>query len=191
MHSFIRLAALVAVLLTLTGARLIGSPAEGSVIRYTARDQVSSWTGEAPVQALEIHFKDTDISEIELTVQVDPAEFRSGNGVRDGQARREVFEVDRFPAIVFEGDAVAGDRLTLPFGGERQLQVSGELSLHGITRPLTVEVMLQRQGDLVTVQGGFEVLLSDFEMSRPRFLALVTDDAVQVEFDLVIEVTPE
>ncbi len=191
MNSIIRLAMLLAVVFTTTGALLTGSPTEGSMVRYTARDQVSSWTGEAPVQSLELRFEDTDLSGVMMIVRVDPAAFRTSNFLRDSQARRAVFEVDRFPSIVFEGHMIMGEMLTLPFGAIRQLQFSGNLSLHGVTKPLTVEVMLMRQGDRVNAQGEFEVLLSDFEMTRPRFLTLVTEDVIQIEFDLMIEVGPE
>ncbi len=163
---------------SLAQAQLVGRFEPGSEVSYRASDPRGSFVGRAPVEGLELRLYPDNLRRTGLTVVLRPERFDSGNAIRDINARLTVFESERFPEIVFTLSGVSAE--TLPEAGTSTVRLEGTLELHGVTRPLEVEVRLERDGQRLTVTGSFEVLLSDFGMSRPSFLVWRVDDRVTV-----------
>lgn len=109
--------------------------------RYTVDPAASSITfrtrhmfGIAPVRG---HFSiragvvdvNEPIAESSVQIEADAATFRTLNPMRDGVVRSVKFlDVERFPLIVFVSTGLAGTAL------------AGELTAHGVTRPVTFEI---------------------------------------------------
>jgi len=70
--------------------------------------------------------------------------------VQEIMAGPKVLDIARFPTIEFRSRQVSGRRNP---DGTYELQIGGELALHGVTRPLTVPVRVQVSGDTLTVTG--------------------------------------
>ena len=70
--------------------------------------------------------------------------------VQEVMAGPKVLDVARFPAITFRSREVSGRRAA---EGIYELQVTGELSLHGVTRAVTVPVRVQVEGATLTATG--------------------------------------
>ena len=114
-------------------------------------------------------------------VEVETQRLRSGNGLVDGDLQRRL-EPRRFPRIRGEltrstvGNATDTSRLT------------GELTLHGVTRTLDVEVSV-RQLDPRTleIEGARAIDMRDFGLQPPSFLMFKVQPEVQVRARLVAE----
>jgi polyisoprenoid-binding protein YceI len=65
-------------------------------------------------------------------------------------AGAKVLDVSRFPAIRFRSRQVAGRRAA---DGAYELQVSGDISLHGVSRPVTLPVRVELSGATLTASG--------------------------------------
>jgi len=152
-------------------------------VRYEARDALAAWSGVAPLAAIVATFDAADLRTLHLEASVAPAEFRSGNLLRDRAGRREVFESDLFPtaSLTARPASGAGPR-ALPPGATATLALDAELTLHGVTRSYVIEVDVVRSGDGTEVRAvaTFVVSLEAHGMRRPTLLGLVTDDAVRV-----------
>lgn len=185
---------LLALLLLGLTASVGGAPiawgASGEV-RYLARDQAASWEGVAPIAALEARFDPDDPSTLELSASLDPASFRSGNALRDAQARRTVFDVASFPSIDLHaraeesGVAAAALELDTPQG----LTLLAEVTLHGVTQslPIAATLTLREGGEgerWIDASARFEVSLEAHGMARPRLLGLLTEDRVELRVEL-------
>lgn len=70
-----------------------------------------------------------------------------------------VLDVQRYPTIAFHSPSVS---LVDRTGSHMRIRVSGELTLHGATRPLTVLVDVERTGDRLTAEGRASVRQTDF-----------------------------
>jgi polyisoprenoid-binding protein YceI len=70
--------------------------------------------------------------------------------VQDAMAGTKVLDAARFPTITFHSRQVSGRRTG---EGAYELQVTGELSLHGVTRAVTVPVRVQVEGATLTATG--------------------------------------
>jgi polyisoprenoid-binding protein YceI len=98
---------------------------------------------------------ETTVDGARLDVRVDPRSLRVETAMRDGREakdlleasdfakiedtiRSDVLEVGRFPELSFQGEETSRDQ-------ERRI-VAGTLLLHGVRRPLTVELRRNAEG---------------------------------------------
>jgi len=100
--------------------------------------------------------------------------------------RGEILERSRYPEIVFRSSGVA-TRLTAE--GRYQVSVTGDLSLHGVSREVAIDATVTVEGDELRAQGGFQLRLTDFDI-RPFSIAgglLKLKDEVQLSFDILAQ----
>jgi polyisoprenoid-binding protein YceI len=70
--------------------------------------------------------------------------------VQDIMAGAKVLDAARFPAIEFRSRQVSGRRAA---DGSYELQVAGDLSLHGVTHAVTIPVRVEMSGTTLTASG--------------------------------------
>jgi polyisoprenoid-binding protein YceI len=70
--------------------------------------------------------------------------------VQEVMAGPKVLDAARFPRIAFRSRTVSGRRTA---EGAYELQVAGELSLHGLAHVITVPVRIELSGDTLTASG--------------------------------------
>ncbi|HKQ76508.1 MAG TPA: YceI family protein [Blastocatellia bacterium] len=98
--------------------------------------------------------------------------------------REELLEAARYPEIVFQSAIVTARQAA---EGRYQVRIVGDLSLHGVTLELVIDVMATFDGDDLRAQGGFPLRLTDFNI-RPISVAgglLKLKDEVQLSFDIL------
>lgn len=156
-----------------------------SQLQFQARDALGGFEGRFDSLAGQLRFDAGDPASAAGAVSADPASIDTGNGARDANARRVVLEPDRYPTLRFRLGTLRLADGALEGGGSSVLTVEGELTLHGVSRPLTVSGTARRDGERLQVDASFEVRLSDFDMARPRFLFVVVEDAIAVTVHLV------
>jgi polyisoprenoid-binding protein YceI len=71
----------------------------------------------------------------------------------------DVLDASRFPKIEFQSRTVAGSARP---DGTYELTVSGEISLHGASKPLSIPVKVTIAGDSLTVVGHLSLRQTDF-----------------------------
>ena len=169
---------------TLLGVAQDSLQLSASTVTYTASDKADVWSGSAPLESLDLSLDPDDLGNARLSASLRPAEFNSGNFIRDTNARRTVFEVGEFPLITFELSSVEADQTELDVGENVQVTLNGNLSMHGVTQEITFPATVTRTDDALNAAGEFQVLLSDFEMNRPSFLGNTVADEVSMEFDI-------
>lgn len=112
-------------------------------------------------------------------VEVETQRLRSGNGLVDGELQRRL-DARTFPRIrgelrsVVAGSSPGTSRLT------------GELTLHGITRTLDVEVTVQQVDEqTLEMEGGRAIDMRDYGLQPPSLLMFKMQPEVQVRAKLV------
>lgn len=107
---------------------------------------------------------ETDVtnSTFEFTVKADSVD--TNNERRDGHLKSaDFFNVAEYPTITFKSTKVTKK-------GDNQITVTGDLTMHGVTKPVDVEMKLftakeTRQGFKGGFESHFTVKRSDFEMN--------------------------
>jgi polyisoprenoid-binding protein YceI len=77
---------------------------------------------------------DNDVSNLNVEVTIDAASVNTGHAKRDEHLRAaDFFDVAKYPTITFVSKKVMKD-------GSDRLKVAGDLTMHGVTREVTVNV---------------------------------------------------
>lgn len=101
-----------------------------------------------------------------------------------GTMRDEVLEVSKYPEIVFKSTGVSA---TKTGEGQYQARVSGELTLHGVTRPLNVNAQLEFGNRVLRAKGAFTLKQTSFDI-KPVSIAggtIKVKDELKFTFDIV------
>jgi polyisoprenoid-binding protein YceI len=179
---------LLALLLTAVQAQVPVTLNPESAVEYEAHDQNDRWTGRAPVSRLEFTLNPERLADSSLTIAVKPGDFSSGNFFRDTNAQRTVFETGKYPEIVFVSKRVRVDTDTLAEGESREVTLTGDLTVHGVTKEVEITVTLTQAGNTMTATGGFDVKLTEFDMTPPTLFNIVVDENVIVRFIVIGEI---
>jgi polyisoprenoid-binding protein YceI len=95
----------------------------------------------------------------------------------------EVLETERFPEIVYDCSKVSASG-----SGDRYwVALNGELTLHGVTRPLPVSARVVINRNSVRASGQFSVRQSDYEITVVSAAAgaIRVKDEVKITFDIM------
>jgi len=125
----------------------------------------------------------TTISDV--TVSADLRDLTSDNNFRDGRIHSEGLESDRFPEAKF----VLTSPITLaavPTAGETiKAEATGDFTLHGVTKSVTVSLQGRWDGKQVQVVGSLPIVFSDYGITAPTAPAVASvDDHGEMEFQL-------
>jgi polyisoprenoid-binding protein YceI len=118
-------------------------------------------------------------------VEVDMTTLQSDEDRRDNAIKSRGLETDAFPTGTFR----LTEPLALPEGVESGERVStsatGELTLHGVTNPVTLEVEAELRGDSAVIVGNAPVSMSEFDIEPPtNAFVLSVDDEGTFEFQV-------
>jgi polyisoprenoid-binding protein YceI len=85
-------------------------------------------------------------------LKVRPEGEPAGDAPKVEEAMRgpKVLDAARFPAVTFKSQKVSGREAG---GGAYDLELAGEIALHGVTRALTLPVHVEVSGDTLTASG--------------------------------------
>lgn len=102
----------------------------------------------------------------------------------DKELREIVLEPSKYPEIVFQSNNVSGQSTG---ANQYDLRIGGNLTLHGVTKPITIPVKVTVTGNDLRAQGEFSIDRGDFNVkATSAFHGLVrVRDKVKFEFDIV------
>jgi polyisoprenoid-binding protein YceI len=120
-----------------------------------------------------------------VDVEVDLTTLESDSGSRDGALRTRGLETEQFPTATFS----LTSPIALPAGvtdGQRvSTQAAGDLTIHGVTKPVTLTVEAEVSGGRAAVVGQAPVALTDFGIEPPTgFSVLSINDQGTFEFQI-------
>jgi polyisoprenoid-binding protein YceI len=96
----------------------------------------------------------------------------------------ELLETDKYPNAEFMGKIVSGFD---PKSNEPQhVKVSGTFTLHGVSKPLTVDGVLDRNSNSLHIETQWDMMITDYNIKPPRFLFNKVDNKhhIKVNADL-------
>jgi polyisoprenoid-binding protein YceI len=123
-----------------------------------------------------------------VTVEADLTQLQSDNSVRDGQLRRQALETSTFPTASFVlAQPIALD--AVPAEGETvTVSAVGDLTIHGVTRRVTVPLQGQLRNGLVFVVGSTNLEFADYNITAPRAATVLSvEERAVLEIQLVLE----
>lgn len=119
--------------------------------------------------------------------EVDMTTLTTDDSRRDGQLRTQAIETSRFPKAAFTlTQPIQLGRI--PADGEKiSVNATGDLTLHGVTKQVTIPLEAQRTGDVIAVVGSLGIPFADYAISPPRSaIVLSVDDKGVMEVQLFL-----
>lgn len=115
---------------------------------------------------------------------VDLKTLKSDSDKRDGFIQRSTLNTDEYPTAEFVPASMTGLSSPLPTSGKVSFQLMGNLTVHGVTHPVTWDVTGHVAGDQVTGQATTSFKFEDFGMSPPHvFVVLSVQDNINLQMD--------
>lgn len=119
-------------------------------------------------------------------VEVDISQFTSDSARRDNAIRERFLESNRFPIVTFVPNQVERVPQDYQEGQQIEIQVSGDLTVRDVTKPVTFDVTLEGSGDTITGEATTMILMSDFGFGPISIGGILnTEDEVVVHFRFV------
>ena len=116
------------------------------------------------------------------TFTVDMTTLKSDEDNRDRKFSGEIMETSTYPTATFTITQPI-DLGTVPADGtEITASATGDLTLHGVTKSVTLEVKAQRNGDIIDVLGTTNIKFADYKIANPSNGAVTTADNGTIEF---------
>ena len=163
--------------------------ADGSFVGYRVRETfasigVTNAVGRTRAVSGTVTVEGDRLTDADLTA--DLSRLRSDEGARDEALRTRGIETDRFPRAEF---ALTEPVAAAPSTGRRvSATANGRLTLHGVTRPIRIELDAQRSGERLELVGRAPIRFADFEIEPPSVAGFVTvRDEGRLEFRLLLE----
>lgn len=100
------------------------------------------------------------------------------------ELREIVLHPDQYPDIIFKSTSVTGKQLA---DGQYELKIAGNLTLHGVTRPITIPTKVTVTGNDIRAEGKFSIDRGDFDVkATSAFHGLVrVRKKIKFTFDIV------
>jgi polyisoprenoid-binding protein YceI len=127
---------------------------------------------------------------LEITIKADSLAVTDKVSEKDRQniettMRNEVLDVAKYPEISFKSSSVSASKTG---EGQYQARIAGEITLRGVSRPLTIPARLEFGDKALRAQGGFTLKQSSFGI-KPVSIAggtIKVKDELKLSFDIVL-----
>jgi len=117
------------------------------------------------------------------TITVDISTFTSDSSRRDNAIRNRWLESATYPMATFVPTQVSGLSADVQAGETVNLQISGDLTVREVTKPVTFDVQVRLENDVLQGSATTEVLMTDFGFSPPDIAGMLrAEDKVKIDF---------
>src|SRR5215471_7659644 len=109
-------------------------PVHSSINFWVRHLMVSKVHGRFEKWSATFEFDEQNPANSRVSVQIDAASIDTKEPQRDGHLKSPDFlEVEKYPNITFQSSKIKAL-------GDQRFQVEGDLTIHGVTRPVTLDV---------------------------------------------------
>ncbi|MEX1181860.1 MAG: YceI family protein [Gemmatimonadota bacterium] len=114
---------------------------------------------------------------------IDAASLTTDRDRRDNYVRRNTLQTEANPTIVFVPTSIEGLPFPLPASGGATFRMVGDLTIRGVTRPVTWDMVAQFVNGSIRGDAKTQFSFAEFEMTKPsvRSVLSVADD-IRLEY---------
>ncbi len=119
--------------------------------------------------------------------EVDLNSLTSDQSRRDNFIKSNTLQTSKFPSAIFVPTATKSLPSPIPDSGEGKFQITGDMTIHGVTKPLTWDVTAKKAGNQLTGLASTVITLADFGMTSPKVpLVLSIEDKITLEINFTL-----
>ena len=144
----------------------------GAAQKFFSKTAKVSFVSEAPIEKIEAinnsGYLVLDVSSGLLEVSVLIKGFQFEKALMQDHFNENYMESDKFPKANFKGKITNISTISFTKDGTYQADVKGDLTIHGITKPISTQVKVIVNGGKVSAQGNFDVAIADYGIEVPK-----------------------
>jgi polyisoprenoid-binding protein YceI len=153
---------------------------EKSHIDFTVSDTVHTVHGTFQVKEGKLTL-DQAKQQISGSLLVDVRSGNSGNRTRDRKMHKEILESERYPVSTFTAESMEGN---LAGSGDSEVKVHGKLNLHGADHPMTLDIQVNQQGNIIIAKTKFGIPFVEWGMKDPSNFFIRLKKTVQMDIEI-------
>jgi len=160
--------------------------------KYFTRTGTISFFSESPMENIEAinhqvsSILDTQNGEIAVSAQMKGFEFEKA--LMQEHFNENYIESDKFPTATFKGTVIQFDITSLKENEPQEFDVEGELTIHGVTRPIKSKVRIVTEGNLIKGTSVFNIAVKDYDIKIPK--AVINNIAEEVKTTIKLNLEP-
>jgi len=105
--------------------------------------------------------------------------FRFKNALMEEHFNENYAESNKYPKAIFQGKI---ENFSFE-NANRNFAITGDLTFHGVTKTIEdIPVVVNKNGDKITIKGSFKALASDFKIEIPKIVRNKIAEDVDVSF---------
>ena len=160
--------------------------AQSSARSFTREGNIS-FTSDAPLEKIEAYNSKVnsaiDIATGKLEFAVLIKSFMFEKALMQEHFNENYLESDKYPKATFKGKINNLSAITFGKDGTYTAKVSGVLTIHGVSRNLTLTGPLTVNGNKASIKTSFNILLSDYNIQIPALVKDKLSNTVKVTVD--------
>lgn len=163
--------------------------AQGSEAGYRVREKLANLPAQSDAVGRTSDVTGTavigDNTVTSASFEVDLTSLKSDEDRRDNRIRSSGLESDTYPTATFElGEPI---KLADAAAASVSVEAKGDLTLHGVTKSVTIPVDASRNGEQLELVGSITFPFSDFGIDPPNVAGFVTvEDHATMEFHILL-----
>jgi polyisoprenoid-binding protein YceI len=148
-------------------------------------------------------FASTDLEDVEATNKIVTAVLDIKSGALQFSAPMKAFEFrkglmqehfnenyvesDKYPNSTFKGKITNNADINYSKPGSYDANIEGDLTIHGVTRPISTKAKLNVSGQTIEAQTSFNVLVADYKITIPSLVADKISKTVKTDVTIRLE----
>jgi polyisoprenoid-binding protein YceI len=117
----------------------------------------------------------------EIAFAIPVAAFVFAKSLMQEHFNESYLETEKYPRATFKGLVKGFEHKD----GVQRVRAVGELYIHGVTRPATVEGTLERKANTLLLVASFPVKLEDYRVKVPRVVFYNVAETVEVKINML------
>lgn len=155
------------------------------VVEELARVGTTTAVGRTSAVTGSVVLTETEVKSAKITA--DLTQLKSDNNMRDGQLRNQAIETSKFPTATFELSGAMPLPAGLAAGQAVDVTLKGKLTLHGVTKEVSVPAQAQLKDGSLVVVGSIDIKFADYDIEKPRGASVLSiEDHGIMELQLVL-----
>lgn len=150
---------------------LLGTSSFLSAQKYYSKGAQISFFSDTPMEKIEAHSRsavsvlDSETGQMEFSVLV--KSFHFDKALMEEHFNENYMESPKFPKATFKGKIADISKVNFQKKGTYPVNVSGDLSMHGVTQKISTDGILSTDGTGVGCQSEFAVAIADYGIEVP------------------------
>lgn len=156
--------------------------------KYFTKAGKISFYSKAPIEDIEAHNTkgvsvfDVSTGQIEFSVLMKGFEFEKAK--MQEHFNENYVESDKYPKAIYAGTIKNVGAIKLNQDGVYNVEVSGNLTIHGVTKPQTVQAAITVKDGSISAASDFTITVADYDIKIPSLVANNIGKTVKVSISV-------